>query len=57
MYKAEAPLLVRNLESEILKIENDETRKANNEDFMKVVKRDLYIEEVLNIMKDMLSHQ
>ncbi|NND33284.1 MAG: carboxy terminal-processing peptidase [Saprospiraceae bacterium] len=57
MYKSDAPLLVRNLEAEITKIEKDETRKANNEDFIKGVSRDLYIEEVLNIMKDMLSQQ
>ena len=57
MYKTENPLLVRNLESEITHIEADDSRKANNEDFLKDVKSDVYIEEVLNIMKDMLSQQ
>ncbi|MCB0668240.1 MAG: carboxy terminal-processing peptidase [Saprospiraceae bacterium] len=57
MYKTEVPLLVRNLDAEVGHIEEDETRKANNEDFMKDVKSDIYIEEVLHIMKDMLSQQ
>ena len=52
-----AALLVRNLESEIAQISEDDSRKANNEDFMDGVKTDIYIEEVLNIMKDMLSQQ
>ncbi|MBK8505561.1 MAG: carboxy terminal-processing peptidase [Saprospiraceae bacterium] len=57
MYKSDRTLLVRNLESEIAHITEDESRKANNEDFMDGVKTDIYIEEVLNIMKDMLSQQ
>lgn len=57
MYKTEVPLLVRNLDAEVGHIEEDETRKANNEDFMKDVKSDIYIEEVMHIMKDMLSQQ
>ena len=57
MYKTEEPLLVRNLEVEIKHIESDESRKAINEDFMKDVKSDIYIDEVLRIMKDMLSQQ
>lgn len=57
MYKTDVPLLVRNMDAEVGHIEADETRKANNEDFMKDVKSDIYIEEVLHIMKDMLSQQ
>jgi hypothetical protein len=57
MYKTDRTLLVRNLESEIAHISEDDSRKANNEDFMDGVKSDIYIEEVLNIMKDMLSQQ
>ncbi|MCB0688446.1 MAG: carboxy terminal-processing peptidase [Saprospiraceae bacterium] len=57
MYKTDKPLLVRNLEAEIKHIDSDESIKANNEDFMKDVKSDVYIEEVLHIMKDMLSQQ
>lgn len=57
MYKTDEPLLVRNLEAEVEHIESDESRKANNEDFMKDVKSDIYIDEVLRIMKDMLSQQ
>ncbi len=57
MYKASQPLDVRNLESEINHINADETRKATNEDFVKVVRNDIYVEETLNILRDMLKLQ
>jgi len=57
MYKAVEPLMVRNLESGLSQIMDDESRKANNEDFIDGVKSDIYIEEAVNIMKDMLSEQ
>lgn len=57
MYKTDKPLLVRNLESEIGHIKEDDSRSANNQDFMNGVQEDIYIGEVLNIMKDMLNQQ
>lgn len=57
MYKTDIPLLVRNVESEVTREQLDDTGKANNEDFMEGIKNDIYIGEVLNIMRDMLNQQ
>jgi carboxyl-terminal processing protease len=57
MYKTDIPLLVRKVESEVTNEQLDDTGKANNEDFMEGIKNDIYIGEVLNIMRDMLNQQ
>ena len=57
MFKPIDHLNVRNPESVLDYVAMDETRKANNEDFIKSVKKDIYIEETLQIMQDMLSQQ
>jgi carboxyl-terminal processing protease len=57
MFKPIDHLKVRNPESILDFIALDETRKANNEDFIESVKKDIYIEETLQIMQDMLSQQ
>ncbi|NND06193.1 MAG: carboxy terminal-processing peptidase [Saprospiraceae bacterium] len=49
-------LQVRNPASVLDYIALDNTRQANNEDFIKGVKKDIYIEETLRIMQDMISH-
>ena len=50
-------LNVKNLDSNIAHINGDDTRKANNEELMKDVRKDIYIEEVLYIMRDIINLQ
>ncbi len=57
MFKPIDDLKVRNPESNLDHINKDDTRKANNVDFIKSVKKDIYIEETIRIMHDMLSQQ
>ena len=46
-------LEVANLQADIEYIESDESRVARNDEWIKSIKKDIYIDEVLNIMKDM----
>lgn len=46
---------VRNLDVDYEKIMIDESIKAKNDDWIGDVRKDIYLEETLNIMKDMIS--
>ena len=48
-------LQLSNLTQDLEKINMDEKNQALNEEFMKDLKKDIYLEEVLYIMKDMIS--
>ncbi len=55
MFEPIEGLSVRNVEADVARIDEDERRKANNDDFIKGVKKDIYIEEALNIVRDMIN--
>ncbi len=57
MYQPIDRMIIENLEQDIPHINSDEARKANNEDHIKSVKKDIYLEEVIQIIGDMLSNQ
>lgn len=44
-----------NLTEDMKSINSDESKQARNEEWIKNIKKDVYIEEVLNIMRDMLK--
>ena len=44
---------VSNLKDDVTYIESDESRVARNVEWIKSIKKDVYIDEVLNIMRDM----
>ncbi len=46
-------LSITNLEEDLEKINSDESRKARNDDWVKNLSKDVYVEEVLHIMKDL----
>jgi carboxyl-terminal processing protease len=46
---------VRNLEVDLPSIHQDESKKARNEDFVQTVSKDVYINETLNIMHDLVK--
>lgn len=48
-------LQVSNLKEDMEDIESDESKKARNDDWVKSIKKDVYIEEVLAIMGDMIK--
>ncbi|MEM1214445.1 MAG: carboxy terminal-processing peptidase [Bacteroidota bacterium] len=45
----------RNLEVDLPAFENDESKQARNEDFLKSVSKDVYIQEVLSIIHDIID--
>lgn len=49
-----AGLEVKNLTADTAYIHSDESREARNEDWIKGVKKDIYIEETLHILRDMI---
>ncbi len=50
-------LEIHNLKEDLANIEVDEGKKARNDEWLKGLKKDVYIDECLNIMRDMtLSH-
>ncbi len=53
MFKTIEGLNVSNLETDISYIESDESRIARNDEWFKSIKKDAYIDEVLNILSDM----
>ncbi len=55
MFKPIEGLNVKNLDSNVEHIDSDETRKANNQELIKDVRKDIYIDEVLHIMHDMIN--
>ncbi|MBL0100122.1 MAG: carboxy terminal-processing peptidase [Saprospiraceae bacterium] len=48
-------LEVKNLSSDLTKINMDESNKARNDEFLKDLKKDIYLEETLFIIKDMIN--
>ncbi len=46
-------LSIENMEEDLAKIEIDEGKKARNDEWLKSLRKDVYIDECLNIMKDM----
>ena len=46
---------VQNLSVDMAGIEADESKKARNDEWLKEIKKDLYLLETLNIMHDMIS--
>ncbi len=48
-------LTIENLNVDLDIIQSDESRKARNEDWLKNMQKDIYVEEALYIMKDMIS--
>ena len=48
-------LSVTNLPSDLQKINMDESNKARNDEFIGDLKKDIYIEETLHIMRDMIK--
>jgi carboxyl-terminal processing protease len=55
MFTTIAGLKVRNLEVDVPNIKIDESREAMNKEWLEEIQKDIYIEEVLQIMKDMSS--
>jgi carboxyl-terminal processing protease len=53
MFKEIDGLAVKNLKVDMEFINEDESRIARNDDWIKSIKKDIYIEEALNILKDM----
>lgn len=45
-------LIIKNIQTDVAYINSDESRIARNEDWIKNVSKDIYLEEVLKIMKD-----
>jgi carboxyl-terminal processing protease len=48
-------LEIKNLTVDLGKIEMDESNKAKNDEFIKDLKKDIYLEETLFIMRDMIN--
>ena len=46
---------VKNLKVDLSSITEDEAKKARNEEWIKSVKKDIYIQETVNILKDMMA--
>lgn len=55
LFKDEVNASARNLKVDLPAIENDESKKERNEDFLKAVKKDGYVHEVLSIMHDIIE--
>jgi len=57
MFKPIDALQVSNLEVDMKEINVDEAKQARNDDWLESIQKDVYIQEVLNIMKDMKTQQ
>lgn len=55
MFDDEVNTYAQNLAADLPAFEADESKAARNEDFIKGIKKDVYLEEVLNIMADMID--
>ncbi len=56
LYKSDiVGLSVTNLPVDLPRINMDESNKARNEEFIKDLKKDIYLEETLQIMRDMIT--
>ena len=56
MFMTIEDLNISNLAVDLEKINADESKKARNEDWMKTLQKDAYVEESLMIMKDMITN-
>lgn len=56
LFKKEVVPNVRNMEVDLPAFEKDESKKARNEEWVKNVKKDIYLHETLNVMHDMLTY-
>ncbi len=54
LFEAEVVTGVKNLTTDVAGIEADESKKARNDEWVKGVKKDVYLQETLHIMHDML---
>jgi len=52
MFQPIEDLVVSNLAVDLAKFEEDEKKSASNEDLLKAIKKDVYLEEVLHIIRD-----
>lgn len=57
LFEAEVLTNVNNLPADLAGIQADEGKKARNDEWMKSVRKDVYLVEALNIMHDMLTLQ
>ncbi len=57
MFQPIDALQVNNLEVDMEEINVDDAKKARNDDWLESIQKDVYIQEVLNIMKDMKTQQ
>lgn len=57
MFKEPVNEGVENLEVDLASIEADESKVARNEEFLKDVARDIYLQETLYILRDMIKQQ
>lgn len=57
MMKEDVLANVGNLEADILEIEKDESRVARNKSFIESKTKDIYIQETLNVMHDILEKE
>ncbi len=57
MFEAPVNQGVKNLEIDLPSIEADESKQARNEEFIKDVSRDVYLQETLHILRDMINQQ
>lgn len=48
-------LIIENLPMDVAYIQEDESRVARNEDWIKQLKKDIYLEETLHIMQDLIK--
>jgi carboxyl-terminal processing protease len=55
LFEAEVVTNLNNLPADIAGIEADESKKARNDEWVKGVKKDIYLKETLNIMHDMIT--
>lgn len=57
LFEAEVVAGIENLPADIPGIEADESKKARNDEWVKSLKKDVYLLETLNIMHDMIALQ
>lgn len=57
MFEAPVNQGVKNLEIDLPAIQADESKVARNEEFIKGVSRDVYLQETLHILRDMIKQQ
>ncbi len=53
MFSAIEGLEVRNLDEDLAGIKMDESKEALNDEWLTNIRKDIYIDEVLSIMRDM----